>query len=220
MKTFSCWQALAPILLAAGILLPPASAQAAGGAFVVDDVEIDKPGNCQVESWVSTAANRDFSAVAAPACVAKLGIPVELGGQFQRSRTDSVWSSSGTFKAKANLIPVENHPFGLGIAGGSAWDMGSGAHTGGYVYVPATFQVREKLRINVDGGWYYDNVTKISYATWGAGFEWNFIKPVTLIGEVYGQAGQLAGVESGQPALAHRAGRAAHPDRPALHAEG
>ena len=30
------------------------------------------------------------------------------------------------------------------------------------------------------------------------GFEWNFVKPVTLIGEVYGQAGRLPPVEDGE----------------------
>lgn len=37
----------------------------------------------------------------------------------------------------------------------------------------------------------YDSTTKINYATWGGGFEWNFVKPLTLIGEVYGQSGRL-----------------------------
>ena len=78
------------------------------------------PGDCKVESWASAAANHDFTAVTSPACVVKLGIPVELGGQLQRSRDDGVWSTSGTLKAKTNLIPVENHPFGLGISGGAA----------------------------------------------------------------------------------------------------
>jgi hypothetical protein len=51
MKTDSSWRALAPIVLAAGVLLLlPAYADAAGGAFAVDDVEIGKPGDCKVES--------------------------------------------------------------------------------------------------------------------------------------------------------------------------
>src|SRR6185437_10463138 len=113
MNTQSRWRALAPVTLAAAVLLP-ARVDAAGGAFVVDDVEIGKPGDCKVESWVSFGSNSDFTAVTSPACVANLGIPVELGGQLQRSRDDGDWGTSGMLKAKANLIPVANHPFGLG----------------------------------------------------------------------------------------------------------
>ena len=186
-------------LLATAIALAPASALAAGGAFVVDDVVVDKPGACKVESWASAATNHDFNAVTSPACVVKLGIPVELGGQLQRSRDDGVWGTSGTLKAKTNLIPVENHPFGLAISGGASWDLLTGASTGGFINVPVTLQVNDKFRVNVNGGWLYDNVAKISYATWGAGFEWSFADKWTLIGEVFGETGALPAVESGDP---------------------
>ncbi len=43
-------------------------AQAAGGAFVVDDGEIGKPGDCKIESWASFASNADFLGVTSPAC--------------------------------------------------------------------------------------------------------------------------------------------------------
>lgn len=186
-------------LFATMMALAPASALAAGGAFVVDDVDTDKPGACKVESWASAASNHDFSAVTSPACVVKLGIPVELGGLLQRSRSDGVWNTTGALKAKANLIPTENHPFGLAISGFSGWDLLSGANTGGFINVPITIPVNKKFKINVNGGWLYDNVAKISYATWGAGFEWGFADKFTLIGEVFGQAGALPAVNPGDP---------------------
>jgi hypothetical protein len=169
----------------------PTSALAAGGAFAVDDSEIGKPGDCKVESWASFASNRDLIAAAAPACVVALGVPVELGGQLQRTRAGDVWGTSGTLKGKVNLIPVEGHAFGLGLSGGSSWDLLTGVHTAGFVNVPVTFQPHENFRININGGWQYDNAAKLHYLTWGAGFEWNFVKPLTLIGELYGQAGKL-----------------------------
>jgi hypothetical protein len=184
-------------LLALAIALAPASANAAGGAFVVDDVVVGNPGECKLESWASAAANQDVTAVTSPACVVKLGIPLELGGQLQRSRDDGIWGTSGMLRAKANLVPVENHPFGLGISGGSSWDLVSGANTGGFINVPVTFQVRDNFRVNVNGGWLYDTAAKIHYLTWGTGFEWNFVKSFTLIGEVYGQAGSLPAADPG-----------------------
>ncbi len=187
------------ILFAMMMALAPASALAAGGAFVVDDTDIDKPGACKVESWASAASNHDFSAVTSPACVVKLGIPVELGAVLQRSRSDDVWQTTGGFKAKTNIIPAENHPFGLAISGSSTWDLASGMNTGGNINVPVTIPVNTKFKINLNGGWLYDNVAKISYATWGAGFEWGFVDKFTLIGEVFGQAGALPAMNLGDP---------------------
>ena len=187
----------AAALFAAGLALSSGHAFAAGGAFAVDDSEIGKPGECKVESWVSFASNRDFSAATSPACAVKLGIPFEIGAQLQRSRSDSEWGTGGTLKGKINIIPAEGHAFGLGLSGGTSWNLLNGASTGGFINVPITFALREDFKISVNGGWMYDATTKIGYVTWGAGFEWNFTKalPLTLIGEVYGQDGRLAPVE-------------------------
>lgn len=95
------------------------TARAAGGAYVVDDVEIGKPGDCKVESWVQTASNHDFAAVTSSACVANLGIPVEVGTQFQRSRSGDAWTSTAGPKAKINIVPVETGR--VGLAGSASW---------------------------------------------------------------------------------------------------
>ena len=55
MKTDFRWQALASIVLAVGVLLLPVRADAAGGAFAVDDAVVGNPGECKVESWASAA---------------------------------------------------------------------------------------------------------------------------------------------------------------------
>jgi hypothetical protein len=185
------------LILLLPVLVLPAKAHAAGGAFAVNDVEIGKPGDCEVDSWVSAASNHNLVAVATPFCVVKAGIPVELHGQLQRTRTDGVWDTGGTVFAKTNLIPVEGHPFGLGLEGSSSWDLITGGNTGGYVFIPVTFQLRENFRVNMNGGWFYDNIAKLDYATWGAGFEWGFVQSFKLIGEVYGQLGRLSAVDDG-----------------------
>jgi hypothetical protein len=183
-------------LLAMAIALAPASALAAGGAYVVDDAAIDDPGKCKVESWASAASNHDFTAVASPACVVKLGIPVELGGAIGRFRNGDSWTTNGGPKLKTNLVPVETGRFGIGLAGSAAWNLGTGQYTGNVLYVPITYQVRDDLRFNINGGWLYDGVARLNYAYWGAGFEWNFVQPLTLIGEVYGLTGPTADVGS------------------------
>lgn len=166
-------------------------AQAAGGAFAVDDSEVGKPGECKVESWVSFGDNKDFIGAVSPACVVNIGRPVELGAQVQRARGDGEWGTGLTLKAKTNLIPLEGNRFGLGLSGSTSWDLVTGDNTGGTINVPLTFEVSEQFKINLNAGWLHETEGHLNWLTWGAGFEWNFVKPVTLIAEVFGQAGNL-----------------------------
>jgi len=192
--SFRWWTAgLSPI---AGICLLPAAAMAAGGAFVVDDALIGKLGECKVESWVSIASNHDFLAVSSPACVVNAGIPVEAGATFLRMRSDGEWSTGAGPKAKINIIPLDERGFALGFSGTTLWNLNTGQNVGSNLNVPFTIQASKDVRINVNGGWLYDAVERINYGTYGAGFEWNFVQPLTLIGEVFGVAGRRQDVRS------------------------
>ncbi len=162
---------------------------AAGGAYAVDDSEIGKPGECKVETWASFADNRDFVGVIAPACVVNFIRPIELGAQLARSRADGEWGTSLTLKGKINLVPAETGRVGLGLGGGTTFDLVTRENTASFINVPVTFPLSEAFKISVNGGWLYDRVAALHWVTWGAGFEWNFVKPLTLIGEVFGQAG-------------------------------
>ena len=44
-------------------------ARAANNAYAVDAADISETGSCKIESWLSSATNTDFSAVANPSCV-------------------------------------------------------------------------------------------------------------------------------------------------------
>jgi hypothetical protein len=178
------------IMMSCVLVGHPTRVDAAGGAFAVDDSEIGKPGECKVESWAAFADNRDFVGVTSPACVVNFLHPIELGAQFQRARAGDDWSSSLTLKGKANIVPVETGKFGLGISGGTTFDLHNGENTGSFVNVPMTFALIEQFRLNVNGGWLYDRTADLHWWTWGAGFEWTLAKQLMLIGEVFGQAGQ------------------------------
>jgi hypothetical protein len=177
-------------------VLAPAPAYAAGGAYVVDDAVIGKPGDCQVETWLALADNHDLQAITQPACVVKLGIPVELTTVMGRTRTDDVWQTQLGAKAKINILPVETGSVGLGLVEQPVWDAASGQYLFNQFYVPLTFQFSDTFRINVNAGWQYDGVTKINYALWGAGFEWIFAEKLTLIGEWFGLAGPATDVNT------------------------
>jgi hypothetical protein len=162
------------------------TAHAAGGAFAADDAGIDEPGSCKVESWISSASNRDFAVVSVPACVVKLFLPTELGLQAARTRVGGEWGTSVTPKAKLMIQEPKVGNFGLAISGGAMFDAVTGQNTGSFVNVPLTYMVSETFKINVNAGWSYDHVNLLHYATYGAGFEWIPAKSWTVIGEVFG----------------------------------
>lgn len=172
-----------------GFLASPV--QAAGGAFAVDDSEVGKPGECKVESWASFADNDDFIGATAPACVFNLGRPVEFSAQGTRGRSDGEWGTGLSLKAKTNIIPLEGNRFGLGISASTGWDLLSGENVGFAINVPATFELSEQVKINLNAGWLHERGDELNWFTWGAAVEWNFVKPLTLIAEVFGQVGDL-----------------------------
>jgi len=180
---------LAPSALALVIVALPSRAEAAGGAFAVDDAQIAAPNSCQVESWTSFARNKDFVGVSTPACTVDFIRPVELSAQLQRLRLGNFWSSLVTLQAKTIFAPVETGKVGVGLVGGATFDLIHKHHIGSYAYVPATFAVLEDFRINANAGWLHDGILDLHWLTWGAGFEWNFVKPLTLIAEIFGQTG-------------------------------
>src|SRR5437660_7284909 len=97
-------------VLAAAAILPwlADEARAANNAYAVDAADISETGSCKIESWLSSATNTDFSAVANPSCVVdpfKVK-PVELSLLTNRARSDGEWSTSIAPKATVNLVPT------------------------------------------------------------------------------------------------------------------
>jgi hypothetical protein len=177
------------ILAYVATLLSAQAAHAAGGAFAVDDAEVGAPGSCKVESWGSLADNHDLLGVVSPACVFNVGRPVELGLSVARFRSEGAWGTELVLKGKTSIIPVEPGKIGAGISFAPAIDLLTGEFAGSLLNVPLTYQVNEQFKINLNGGWLYNHVDDFHRAYYGAGFEWNFVKPVTLIAEVFGFAG-------------------------------
>jgi len=195
MKLFFRWSGAALLIIAAGARLALTQAFA-DGAFVVDGATVGKPGECKVESWASIASNHDFLAVTSPACVVNAGIPVEVGATLVRTHSGGEWSTGAGPKAKINIIPLDERGFAVGLSGNTLWNLNTGQNVGSTVNVPFTIQASKDVRFNFNAGWLYDAVERVNYGTYGAGFEWNFVQPLTLIGEVFGLAGQRQEVRS------------------------
>ncbi len=181
------WAALAAVMAIS--LAAPNDAGAANGAYAVDAADISETGSCKVESWISTASNTDFSAVANPSCVVDIFRPVELSLLTNRSRSDGDWNTTIAPKAKTNLVPTGIGKWGLSFYAGGQFDALTGENLTVFAVVPATFRLSETMRINVNGGWLRDRAVDRYYLTYGLGFDWKFTEVLQWTIEAFGQAG-------------------------------
>jgi hypothetical protein len=170
-------------------LLAAGEARAANGAYAVDAADISETGSCKVESWISTASNTDFSAVANPSCVVDPFKPVELSLLTNRSRSDGDWSTSIAPKAKWNFVPTGIGKFGVSFYAGGSFDALTGDNLTAFAVVPATFRLSETMRININGGWLWDRTVDRHFLTYGLGFDWKFTDVLQWTIEAFGQAG-------------------------------
>src|SRR5258705_12293049 len=136
--------------------IPAGAARAANGAYAVDSADISEVGSCKVESWLSTASNTDFSAVANPSCVVDPFRPIELSMLTNHARSDGEWSTSIQPKAKTNIVPTGIGKLGFAFYAGGSFDALTGENLTAFAVVPATFRLSETMRIKVNGGWLWD----------------------------------------------------------------
>lgn len=175
--------------VASSALLAAGSARAANGAYAVDAADISEVGSCKVESWISTATNTDFSAVANPSCVANIYKPVELSLQTVRARSDGDWSTTVAPKAKWNIVPTGIGKLGLSFYAGGSFDVLTGESLNAFAVVPVTYRLSEVMRINAIAGWLWDRTVDRHYLLYGIGFDWKFTETLQWTIEAYGQAG-------------------------------
>src|SRR5436190_17756369 len=180
-------------LVAATAILPwlADEARAANNAYAVDAADISETGSCKIESWLSSATNTDFSAVANPSCVVdpfKLK-PVELSLLTNRARSDGEWSTSIAPKAKMNFLPTGVGRLGVSGYINASFDAVTGENLTIAAVIPATYRLSETMRINLNGGWLWDRTVDQHYFTYGIGFDWKFTKTLQWTIEAFGQAG-------------------------------
>src|SRR3954452_2936340 len=164
-------------------------ARAANNAYAVDAADISEVGSCKVESWISTATNTDFSAVANPSCAVDIFRPVELSLLTNRFRSDGDWSTNIVPKAKTNLVPTGIGKFGFSFYAAGSFDALTGENLALFAVVPATFRLSETMRINLNAGWLWNRAVDRHYLTYGVGFDWKFTDVLQWTIETFGQAG-------------------------------
>src|SRR3979411_1310425 len=170
-------------------LLAAGEARAANGAYAVDAADISEVGSCKVESWISSATNTDFSAVANPSCVVDPFKPVELSLLTNRSRSEGDWSTTIAPTPKTNLVPTGIGKFGLSFYAGGQFDALTGENLTAFAVVPATYRLSETMRVNINGGWLWDRSGDRHYLPHGVCFDWKFTDVLQWTIEAFGQAG-------------------------------
>ncbi len=141
---------------------------AAGAAYQVDTAEVSAVGSCKVESWVSSASNRDFIAAISPACVVNLFRPVEVSAQFSRSRADDEWATAAQPKLKTNHHSDRDRIVGRGDVGDGGLRLHRARDHGAVRHRAGDAAAIEVVRINVNAGWQLDRTVSQHYFTYGA----------------------------------------------------
>ncbi|WP_306049884.1 hypothetical protein [Oceaniradius stylonematis] len=186
-------------LAAAGFigLMTASSAEAAGGAHIIDDAGVETPGVCHLESWVSRHNRHGGVATLAPACTFEALPRMEFGGFIERAWGEGADTNFGP-ALKLNLIPLETG-FGLGVIGSAAWSTGSRQIDAASVIVPISLQLHERVRANFNAGWLYARGdAQQNQAFLGAQIETDITNDLMLMGEVFtrdiGQPGAQFGL--------------------------
>lgn len=178
----------------AAVLSGPALA--AGGAHIVDDSEVETPGTCHLELWVTHFVPGDGYANAAPACTT-LAIPwLEIGAAYTH-----YWDQVIAGPLIGPQMKINFHPASKGVGVGLSLNAGVNARTGelglagliGLVTIPVT----EKFRINVNGGWSYLNSEHPTAFFWGGQVEVDVGWDVSLMMEAFGRQPGLIGNQIG-----------------------
>jgi hypothetical protein len=183
-QQFGAAVAVAVLLLAA-----PTDARAANGAVAVDDTDMDPVGHCKVDSWASFASNRDRLGVVSSGCVFDFGRPVDITVGFVRGRLDGTWESGATAKLRTLIVPGGVGKWSLLFSAAAAYNITTSELADVLVNIPATFQVLENVKFNLNGGWLYNLPNERHWGTWGAGFDWSVNDRISLIGEAFGLFG-------------------------------
>ena len=184
---WSCWRCGVLALATGFATLSLVERAAADGAFVVEDAEVGKPGECKVESWGAAADNRDGIFVTSPSCVFNFGRPVELGASFARFRDEGEMGTEMVLKGKTQLF--ESGKLSAALIVDTSFDLLTGQQSAVLAALPLTHEFNEQFKLNLNVGWLWNRNEDQHSFIWGAQVEFKPLDKVTLIAEVFGEIG-------------------------------
>lgn len=177
-------------------LLAWSPAWAAGGSHIVDDSEVETPGDCHVELWLTRFVPGTGYGNAAPACTPKRIPFLEVGMAYQ-----DYWSEQDNAPILGPMMKVNLRPLatGLGLAIGAS--SGVDVRTGMLNFASAlgimTIPINDKTRVNLNSGWSYVDGEGPNAFVYGAQIEAEIGGDVTLMIEGFGRMPGIGGLQAG-----------------------
>lgn len=182
---------------AALLVLSPAAALAAGGAHVIDDVEVETPGHCHFETWVTRDTSSQRLLNLGPACTRVAWPNLEIGATLQHLDPGRFTEVSFGPAIKVELR-APDHRLGVAVDATVGWSTRTDRIETAGVIVPLTLDVGDRLRVNANGGWLWTHTRNVHSGFVGGQAEFAAAAEVSLMAEVFdrlpGRAGGQAGV--------------------------
>ena len=134
--------------------LLPRHSDAAGGAHIVDDSEVETPGVCHLETWVTRFVPGDGYLNLAPACTTEKMPFLEIGAAFQHYWDQTINTELLGPAMKINFQP-ETTGVGVGLGLNAGVDLRTGELGIAGLTMLVTLPIEEKVRVNLNAGWSY-----------------------------------------------------------------
>lgn len=189
-------RSLSGLLLLTIAALASSRAQAAGGSHIVDDAEVETPGVCHIEGWVTRFVPGEGYYNAAPACTLKSLPMVEIGANFQHYWDQTINAPLFGPAMKVNFrSETTGVGIGLGLNGGvnvRTGDLGTAS-----LLMLVTLPLDDKVKFNFNAGWSYLRGDTPDALFYGAQVEAKVGWDISLMLEIFGRTPGLAGTQLG-----------------------
>ncbi len=204
-----CVKRLAISCLLASFFWPAPEAKASGGAHIVDDSEVERPGQCHVESWVTKFVPGDGYGNFAPACTPAKIPSLEFGAIVQHYWDQATNAPLFGPQVKLNLQklsfgPTEESPNdkyrpGVAIEFNSGVNLRTGTLGFATALIPVTIPVPiGETKINLNAGWSYIAGDRVNHALfYGAQVETKIGFDLSLMIEAFGRTRGTSGIQMG-----------------------
>lgn len=173
----------------------PSPAFAAGGAHVVDDVDVETPGRCHVETWVTDDQGHGLADLS-PACTPAALPSVEIGAALIHS-----WDGRSTTTAgPAVKVKLRSAEKGIGLAAsfGASWNLRSGRLDSVSVTMPVTLTISATTRFNLNLGYSYSATSRDRHSPfWGGQIETDLGADLSAMAEGFGRETGPVGAQAG-----------------------
>lgn len=171
-------------------------AHADGGAHVVDSANVETPGVCHLETWLTRFGPERGSLDLAPACTWQEMPNFEIGASFQHT-----WDRSDVTQAgpafKWNLRPTETG-LGIGVIANAGLSLRTGEAETASLIVPFSIPVGDRVLLNLNGGWTYTVArTERNQVFCGAQLQAAVVRDLSVMAEIFGTLRERPGFQAG-----------------------